>query len=114
MNKTRLKRTELKRGKPIARKTRLRPMSKDTIKDMDRRKAVRKQVEDRDGKACKRCGSIYEVNMHERIPRSQTSYPFVAKNCCMLCNICNGLVHDKAVPDWEKWLVVRNKFRISK
>lgn len=107
-----MKRTTLKRGKPLARSasklsraTRLKPVGKRGAADREAIERVRQVVLARAGQRCERCGERRPLDLHHRLPRSRGGTHGV-ENLVALCRDCHRAVHAGA-SDAGGWIVTR-------
>lgn len=113
-----MKRTLLKRGKPLRRKTTINPIGKRALREWGQRRTfsryVIKQCRTKNGWRCKRCREeVFQqslIHAHHIKPKSQGGTNDV-KNGVGLCFRCHRLVHDHGEDQhshWSNWIVVRN------
>ena len=115
----------MKRGGPLKRNARLTARSSLKTKKglSSKRKALkkkgsraereeaelarfRKEVRDRDGWRCRRCGSDFRPNAHHVLPKGRGG-PNTRENGVTLCggdDGCHMRVHRHEVADWRAWI----------
>lgn len=108
-----MKRTELKRTKPMERgasnlrRTGRIGQGRKSAERAEALKTFRDTVIDRAGNRCERCGARPDgsrvLHAHHLCPRGRggTDDP---SNGAALCWICHSKVHDHTAPDWRRWL----------
>lgn len=91
-----------------------RKRKRDALKEF--RRAVLARAKVAGGWQCERCRWLvrYEtqIHAHHRLSKGQGGSNLIT-NGAALCWLCHHNVHAK-LGDWEKWLVVRNTFRVHK
>lgn len=106
-----MKRTAMKRGKPLARTasklaraSRLRKVGKRGAAGREAIERVRALVLERAGHRCERCGSTWRLELHHRLRRSQGG-GHTPGNLAVLCQTCHRGIHATLWPDWRDWIV---------
>lgn len=102
-----MKRTQLKRGKPLRR------ISKKKLAELPKLQAFRVEMLARAKGRCERCREKmhpYDLDIHHWLPRSQGGKD-ETDNVWVVCRRCHRLIHDHGddgLSPWWKWIVVRN------
>lgn len=106
-----MKRSPLKRGKPLqrgtkrlARVTRLRRVGRRGREVRSKINAVRDEVLARAGGRCARFRKRRRLELHHRLSRARGG-GHAAANLAPLCKPCHSGVTDHTAPDWRAWLV---------
>jgi hypothetical protein len=101
-----MKRTPLKRGKALLRRTPLRRRSRKTeaLYRLERIPLVRGMLADRPW--CERCENHKSQDIHEVLPRGRGGSITDPANCVALCRACHMDIHDHPAQSMrEGWLV---------
>lgn len=103
-----MKRSALKRGAPMPRGKRLRPVGKRGLATRLALRKVRTLVLKRDRHLCQRCRSSLckRLELHHRRGRAQCG-THTPENLVTLGRRCHELVTLRRAADWRRWVDVR-------
>ena len=78
---------------------------KRTLSEWERAKRL---VRAETGRHCERCGQHTNMPPHHKLPQSRGGGHERA-NLALLCFHCHRGAHDHSLPDWESWVITREK-----